>query len=308
MAKSPDAFRTISEVSEWLDTPAHVLRFWESRFTQVKPVKRAGGRRYYRPNDMMLLGGIKQLLHGDGVTIRGVQKILREQGIKHVSGLSPSLEDVATSTTAAPEKADEIIENVAEVLDAEPATANVIPLREVKAEIIEDQPDDITDSVETLTEILSDPPPQDIEAPQELEPEDLMLDFGDQGENLFEANSIKDDETGVEIVEQAPPETVEADEVEEDKKFFVFNDDFGATSDTETATPEATPPARDVPAFLTGSAKSRQDILAQAASPSVTTDSLKTGKYKFRVDANRDKIGELYVRLKNLRDRVAADG
>ena len=60
--KSPDAFRTISEVAEWLDTPAHVLRFWESKFTQVKPVKRAGGRRYYRPADMELIGGIKRLL------------------------------------------------------------------------------------------------------------------------------------------------------------------------------------------------------------------------------------------------------
>ena len=87
MSKSADAFRTISEVADWLDTPAHVLRFWESKFTQVKPVKRAGGRRYYRPADMRLLGGIKKLLHEDGMTIKGVQKILREQGIKHVASL-----------------------------------------------------------------------------------------------------------------------------------------------------------------------------------------------------------------------------
>jgi DNA-binding transcriptional MerR regulator len=91
--KSPDAFRTISEVAEWLDTPAHVLRFWESRFAQVKPVKRAGGRRYYRPSDMALLGGIKKLLHEDGLTIRGVQKILRSQGVRYVASLSPPLED-----------------------------------------------------------------------------------------------------------------------------------------------------------------------------------------------------------------------
>ena len=69
--------------------PTHVLRFWESRFSQVKPVKRAGGRRYYRPADMALLGGIKKLLHEDGLTIRGVQKLLREQGVKHVAALSP---------------------------------------------------------------------------------------------------------------------------------------------------------------------------------------------------------------------------
>ena len=88
MNKSPDAFRTISEVAELLDTPAHVLRFWESRFPQIKPVKRAGGRRYYRPADMALLAGIRRLLHEEGLTIRGVQKILREQGVRHVSGLS----------------------------------------------------------------------------------------------------------------------------------------------------------------------------------------------------------------------------
>lgn len=87
MAKSAEAFRTISEVSEILDVPAHVLRFWESRFSQIKPLKRAGGRRYYRPNDIALIGGIRQLLHEDGLTIRGVQKILREQGVRFVAGL-----------------------------------------------------------------------------------------------------------------------------------------------------------------------------------------------------------------------------
>ena len=72
MSKSAEAFRTISEVAEVLDTPAHVLRFWESRFTQIKPLKRAGGRRYYRPGDVALLAGIRRLLHEDGLTIRGV--------------------------------------------------------------------------------------------------------------------------------------------------------------------------------------------------------------------------------------------
>lgn len=85
MGKSADAFRTISEVSDLLDTPPHVLRFWESKFTQVKPVKRAGGRRYYRPADVALLGGIKHLLHEEGMTIRGVQKLLREEGIREVA-------------------------------------------------------------------------------------------------------------------------------------------------------------------------------------------------------------------------------
>ena len=87
MSKSRDAFRTISEVSNELGTPAHVLRFWESKFSQIKPVKRAGGRRYYRPADLELLAGIKRLLYVDGMTIKGAQKLLREQGVKHVSTL-----------------------------------------------------------------------------------------------------------------------------------------------------------------------------------------------------------------------------
>jgi DNA-binding transcriptional MerR regulator len=96
MSKSREAFRTISEVADWLETPAHVLRFWESKFAQVKPVKRAGGRRYYRPADMELLGGIKRLLHDDGMTIKGVQKLLREKGVRHVAAMSPPLDFVVT--------------------------------------------------------------------------------------------------------------------------------------------------------------------------------------------------------------------
>jgi DNA-binding transcriptional MerR regulator len=82
--KAPDAFRTISEVADELDLPQHVLRFWESRFREIKPMKRGGGRRYYRPDDVELLRGIRHLLYGEGYTIRGVQRILREQGVKFV--------------------------------------------------------------------------------------------------------------------------------------------------------------------------------------------------------------------------------
>jgi DNA-binding transcriptional MerR regulator len=82
--KAPDAFRTISEVADELDVPQHVLRFWESRFSQIRPMKRAGGRRYYRADDVDLLRGIRQLLYGEGYTIRGVQRILKEHGVKFV--------------------------------------------------------------------------------------------------------------------------------------------------------------------------------------------------------------------------------
>jgi DNA-binding transcriptional MerR regulator len=85
--KAPDAFRTISEVADELDLPQHVLRFWESRFHEIKPMKRGGGRRYYRPDDIDLLRGIRHLLYGEGYTIRGVQRILREQGSKFVQAV-----------------------------------------------------------------------------------------------------------------------------------------------------------------------------------------------------------------------------
>ena len=91
MSKSEKAFRNISEVSEWLATPTHVLRFWESKFSQIKPIKRAGGRRYYRPKDMLIIGGIKQLLHIEGHTIKGAKQVFREKGLNYVSGLSKPL-------------------------------------------------------------------------------------------------------------------------------------------------------------------------------------------------------------------------
>lgn len=97
--KAAEAFRTISEVAELLDTPAHVLRFWESKFSQLKPMKRGGGRRYYRPEDVALLRGIRELLYEDGLTIKGVQKVLRERGQRHVAGIT----ETAEAAAAAPE-------------------------------------------------------------------------------------------------------------------------------------------------------------------------------------------------------------
>src|SRR5690606_36359410 len=87
MEKSPDAFRTISEAAEELDLPQHVLRFWETRFSTIKPLKRGGGRRYYRPEDVLLLKGIRHLLYDQGFTIKGVQRILKDQGIRYVMGI-----------------------------------------------------------------------------------------------------------------------------------------------------------------------------------------------------------------------------
>jgi DNA-binding transcriptional MerR regulator len=110
--KSDAAFRTISEVAEDLEVPQHVLRFWETKFTQVKPLKRGGGRRYYRPEDVVLLKRIRSLLYTDGMTIRGVQKMLREGGSKGLSGdahapviAAPALE-TPPSTVPGPERED----------------------------------------------------------------------------------------------------------------------------------------------------------------------------------------------------------
>ena len=102
MEKAPDAFRTISEVAGDLDIPQHVLRFWETRFSQIKPMKRSGGRRYYRPDDVDLLRGIRRLLYGEGYTIRGVQRILKEHGIASVQRLA---DGTAVASFGAIEKA-----------------------------------------------------------------------------------------------------------------------------------------------------------------------------------------------------------
>ena len=91
--KSPEAFRTISEASEILSLPSHVLRFWESKFNQIKPLKRAGGRRFYRPNDILFILGIKKLLHIDGLTIIGVKRLIKENGINFIINIGKNIRD-----------------------------------------------------------------------------------------------------------------------------------------------------------------------------------------------------------------------
>ncbi|MDO9415996.1 MerR family transcriptional regulator [Pararhizobium sp.] len=108
MEKSPDAFRTISEVADDLDLPQHVLRFWETRFPQIKPMKRGGGRRYYRPEDVDLLKGIRHLLYDHGYTIKGVQKLLKTNGNKFVAAIASG--DLATLEALAAASSEEVIE------------------------------------------------------------------------------------------------------------------------------------------------------------------------------------------------------
>ena len=152
MAKSAEAFRTISEVAEWLDLPTHVLRFWESKFTQVKPVKRAGGRRYYRPNDMVLLGGIKKLLHDDGMTIKGAQKMLRDHGVKHISSLSQPLDgelaDAVSDTNA--------IDMAVDAPNEPKPEADIVPFTHRKSS---DEPE--ATETQTPEDTFAKAPPQD---------------------------------------------------------------------------------------------------------------------------------------------------
>lgn len=172
MDKSPDAFRTISEVAEVLETPAHVLRFWESRFPQIRPVKRAGGRRYYRPADVALLTGIKRLLHDEGLTIRGVQKILREQGVRHVAGLSGEvIVDEADDAEAALEAALAAnfgTDTAAAAPQAEVETAQIVALETALRE--RGETDLPADAPPAEVVALFDPRPEEM-TPKELPPE-----------------------------------------------------------------------------------------------------------------------------------------
>jgi DNA-binding transcriptional MerR regulator len=121
--KAPDAFRTISEVADEINVPQHVLRFWESRFTQIRPLKRGGGRRYYRPDDIDLLRGVRHLLYGEGYTIRGVQRILREQGLSFVQSVWRDGAEPLPPESEEDEAADEMeeTEQVAAASGEEPA-------------------------------------------------------------------------------------------------------------------------------------------------------------------------------------------
>jgi len=130
--KSPDAFRTISEAADELDLPQHVLRFWETRFSTIKPLKRGGGRRYYRPEDVLLLKGIRHLLYDQGFTIKGVQKILKDQGARHVSALGNGGVLAELPAPSTDDGDDEPM--VEEIGETEPAVdPDMSPLRSARA-------------------------------------------------------------------------------------------------------------------------------------------------------------------------------
>ncbi len=145
MAKSAQAFRTIREVADWLDVAAHVLRFWESKFPQIKPVKRAGGRRYYRPADMELVGGIKVLLHDRGLTIRGVQKMIADEGTEAVSALSPPIDGLLDNPNV-------VQLNPADAWDVDADAEAAFDADEDDAALLEDEMADLAPAMQELAE------------------------------------------------------------------------------------------------------------------------------------------------------------
>lgn len=130
--KAPDAYRTISEAADELDLPAHVLRFWESRFSQIKPVKRAGGRRLYRPGDLQLLRGIRTLLYEQGYTIKGAQKYLREHGVASVASLA---DGAAPILPEAQRLAERFAPAAASVTEGDGIRSTISRLEAVKAKL-----------------------------------------------------------------------------------------------------------------------------------------------------------------------------
>ncbi|MDP2517787.1 MerR family transcriptional regulator [Shimia thalassica] len=226
MGKSPNAFRTISEVADWLDTQAHVLRFWESKFSQVKPVKRAGGRRYYRPADMMLLGGIKKLLHDDGMTIKGAQKLLREKGIKYVSELSQPLDDddEVVAATTAPEMVEEQppVEAGTILTFQQPETTAPAPSQT--------EPDTLDDAVGDLFAVAeATTPSAEDETPEDPLPLDTVAALVSQ--------------TVEEAADEAPADLgaspAEEDDLEQQISEVVTTVETETETETETTIPEA---------------------------------------------------------------------
>jgi DNA-binding transcriptional MerR regulator len=157
MTKSADAFRTISEVAEDLDLPQHVLRFWETRFPQIRPLKRAGGRRFYRPSDVLLLTAIRQLLYGEGYTIKGVQKLLKEQGTKAIqAGHGPSAGTILPDDLAAADGDAERFDELEGRDDDLPATVraalDILPLNPGETRLLADDRDALKAALATITE------------------------------------------------------------------------------------------------------------------------------------------------------------
>ncbi len=276
MAKSPDAFRTISEVADWLGIQAHVLRFWESKFTQVKPIKRAGGRRYYRPADMMLLGGIKQPLHEDGLTIKGVQKILREEGMSHVAEMSPPLDELTLQQIG--EDTSVLQQAEVPVTIAEEPKGVVLNFEAKPAEDdIKNTPED-TDKKETSDEVKAVDEVADIAADPIKTPADDHAESQEPAQPAVTAAPTppvdsappapaKQDTADIQPSPASPaPQTPPAAE-QPAEEFQAQSESAAASDGTETAAQDAAAPDRPKPTEEQTAAAAIPDFLRRPLTP-----------------------------------------
>ncbi|MGB5864486.1 MAG: MerR family transcriptional regulator [Sulfitobacter sp.] len=332
MPKSPDAFRTISEVADWLGIQAHVLRFWESKFTQVKPIKRAGGRRYYRPADMQLLGGIKKLLHEDGLTIKGVQKILREEGMSHVAALSVPLDeaDAEAGVVATPPK----------LMQSPAPDAVVLPFETQKEPPAETVAPDEGDAVSASQAAEDAPEEAEVEAPDSA-PEQAPEPEIQEPEPTVAADFSADAELDAEILQaDAPtepkeePVQVAAAQAEDKKQDVVKADDApeaektpaqplpsflratpqkpkAKTPDVQETAPAETAPSTAEPATETPEPVKARDIGMPEVTPEAEIEAAPSNLSRLHriraIDAATAKdIKPLLAQLSALRDRMAA--
>ena len=195
--KSAEAFRTISEVADELNVPQHVLRFWESRFSQIKPVKRAGGRRYYRPDDIDLLKGIRALLYSDGFTIKGVQKVLKDRGLRHVAEIGRGgVPEVAAPAPLVIEKVV-YVEKLAPVKKPRPTHLRAVPAT-LHLPFF-DEPVSLAPAPEPVARVVD--PVQPVIAPMAVEapvaPTPVVEEAGMAAEDRMRLEELLDELTGL---------------------------------------------------------------------------------------------------------------
>ncbi len=297
MTKSRDAFRTISEVSEWLDIPAHVLRFWESRFSQIKPVKRAGGRRYYRPNDMLLIGGLRRLLHDDGITIKGVQKILREKGVKYVSSLCL-----------------ELLDDEAFAPKVEPPASEETPIEDIL--VADESPDneETGEKASVLAEEEPVPAAASAEEPEADDPEDAAAEDDGDSESIPVFRPAGDSprlDQPFQIrqaIDPRPRETQTGDQAPRDgaaegaetrsSDTLILDRSADPQAEPENTWPDATPPAPSDGAGLPRPS-------GQASAPTIATSGI-LAVDEIDKTTQDERIVALYNRLQSLRDRMRA--
>ena len=299
MKKAPEAFRTISEVAEILGTPAHVLRFWESKFYQIRPVKRAGGRRYYRPDDVALINGIRFLLQEREMTIRGVQRVLQEDGVKHVAGLGGPL--------ILGDPAEPVLEDEGRAdADLDAAATDPIPVAEADVTSVARSPDTPPEMAASPVDSRVDPAGEADEQPVDEtpgQPADALAPAAEAGSTPADAP----DDTGVDrAVDAADPSPSAAQPASAEQPI----------EDSVMTEGETMPP--DAPPLPAGRPKAPVGALAGAISPR-PEDEEDTGETSERAQiarqlramprgrwgARRDRLDMLSRRIDTLLERMS---